>query len=652
MSNFRQLCPSTRTDQIITSNVIPLQCYNAGNLLFNNPQQALINYAKQVQICPTAGFPVIDGKSVNYNPSTYPFTVPFDEKSYLPNFDYLTILNPAGSVNQDCNLGLNGVFPGCSKTTGSAACDWKPVVLGSLQKTDAITVYEQYKYNSCGGAYTSPGIFFDDQCWIAGSFCQRTAFDQTYKKSCCRQQIQTDFGLSQTVWIEDKFWNVPNVLLGNAFDSVNFPLQRTSQSFNPYEIYCDPQWCKTSPTCDDVFYDLCRWSTTTNTNGVIHACLAGEGECYEWYNRATNYPDGTTALISGVHNWLLIDNMVKDYCLYSSTKIIGTVTTTDTQSCACVGTGYNSLNQPSGIIYYTSCSEIGITCTQDVVPVVPVNNAPGETFTGSPQILTDIVCSNLACLNARTNRTTSFLTSGYLERALACPEQTCILANLNSTFSAGDIGTGTRYIFEQQQFCYGNSFSDNATTYQVFEAPTMWFFSNVQNTITNPNQTSILRIRNVSENGNNIMTWSVSYNVTLPPWIVQQGINYGSGVLPGKEASVQWILGTVTTTPQFFNLPIALTMLDQNNNPTSVQSITLNFAITDIDKPLAPSPSGNDTDPNGIPLQIQGSFSAGAYALLIFTIVMIILFFILIFRGIRTKRLVSNAFARKRFDLL
>lgn len=644
MSVFRDLCP--RTGTITTSNVLPLQCYDAGKSLLNNPQVALVNYAKQTQICPSTVFPTIGGLTVNYDATDYPFIAALDEKSIQPDFvGNPSLLNPAGSVNQDCNSVLNGTFPGCSKTSGNGACEWRPVVLGSVTKQDSI--FQPYSYDSCGGKYVD-----NAECWIAGSFCQRTAFDKTFKEACCRKRLETAFGLSQTLWINNIFWNLPTKLLGNAFTPAQFPLPRTSQSFNPYEIYCDPQWCTTSPTCDDIFYDLCRWSTTTNTNGVIHACLAGKGECYDWYNRATNYPDGATALISGVHNWLLVDNLVKDYCLYSTTKVVGTLTTTDTQSCNCVGTGYVSLNQPSNIIYYTSCTEIGITCSQNVVPVVPVNNAPGVTFSGSPQILTDVICSNLACLNAKQNRTTSFLTSNYLERSLACPEQTCILANLNSTFTAADIGTGTRYIFEQQQFCFGNSFSSNATTYQIFEAPTMWFYSNVQKSITNPNQTSLLRIRNNSENSSNIMTWSVSYNVTLPSWIVRQGINYGTGVVPGKEASLQWVLGTFSSTPQYFNLPIAITMLDSNNNPTSVQSVTLNFAITDIDKPLAPSPSGDDTDPNGVPLLVQQTYSPGAYALLFFIIVMILLFFVLLIRGIRTRKLVSSALSRKRFDLI
>jgi hypothetical protein len=649
MSVFNALCP-TFTPTVSSSTRIPLQCFDTP--INAEAQQALINYSKQNQICGESGsFPTIGGKTVNYNVYDYPLQVALDERSVAHAYTFLGDLTDVSTVvSQECNsLLTNNLFPGCSRTTGaSGACEWKPVVVGQRVGTN--------NFESCGGTYSEQiGPFSIDKnmCDIAGSFCQRVAFDKTYQEACCRKRLETDFGLSQTVWIKDIFWRYPNTPIPNVNNpSTFFTTSITSASYNPYQIYCDPQWCANSPTCDTTFFNLCKWSTTTNDDGVIHACLAGKGECYNWYNRSTNYPSGQTALINGVHSWLLIDTMIKDYCLNSTTVVNGTVTTTDTQSCACVGTGNTQVNKPSTIIYFTSCSEIGITCDQNVVPVVPVSSAPDTPFTTAPQVLNDVICSNLACLDARQNRTTSFLTSGIQERALACPEQVCILANLNSTFSAGDIGTGTRYIFDQGQFCFGYSFSENATTYQVVEFPTIWFFSNVQNTVTNPNLTSILRLRNVSTESNNIMTWSVSYNVTLPPFIVQQGTNYGTGVLPGKEASMEWVLGSVTTHPAYFNLPLAITMLDQNNNPTSIQSLTLNFAITDIDKPNAPSPSGNDFNPNDLPLNVREVLSPGGIALIAFAVLMFILFFALVLRAIQTRNLVSRALSKKRFDLL
>ena len=634
-------CPDVRAAfgecDVVTSKVVPSTCfYEAFASRTSQPQRDMIQAALGPSVCPAGSFPTILGRSVQYSADDPPFRIVLDEKAaqYVGN-QVSNIPNPIDDLAVNCNESLNGFFPGCSRTTGGGACNWQPVVIG--EKTGVNS------FDSCGGTVQLDLAFLRVRCAIAASFCLRTAFDYTYKPSCCKQTLIQDFSLSSSVtWVTDTLFKNPTTRVGSVDPSEQFIQPLRSQSFNPYEMYCDPQWCPNSPSCDPVFVDLCAYSTTTVGTSTVHACLAATGACRQWYSASTLFPTPETALLVGSHNWLLLDRLMKNYCLNSASAL------GDTISCGCIGYGVASIDKPGDTVYYASCSTLGIgtNCPEGIVPVVPVDGPPLVTLSGTPRVLTDPVCSNLECLSARADGS-RFLTSGALQRALACPSQVCLLANMNSTFNFGNIGTGTRYISNVNQFCNGTSFSSNAPSFRVVTAPTIWFYSNVGQSVTNPNQTSILRIENVSNDANTQMNWSVSWAGAptggLPSWLQFQGTTSGNGVFPGQATSVQWSLGPVTESPAYFNLSLSVFLLGTASTTFSRQDLNVNFAIIDIDKPNTALPSGDDTDPNGIPLLVREKYSPGAIAMVLLIALLVFVAAGLLFQSWRTSQLVRKA---------
>lgn len=648
-------CTSFLSQQcdIVTSKVTPLLCYGAPfPVTVTNPQSTVVTQANTAPVCPVlTAWPGVGGQSLSslsFNINTFPFRVALDEKALqIPiNGRFTALENPATSLDRNCNANLNGFFPGCSKTAGGGACNWQPVVLGKF-RTDQ-TIYANADYDSCGGSFNVEVPSFLDtgtySCLIAASFCARTAFDYTYKPACCKQTLQTDFGLSQSIWLTNTFWKYRNSMrLGGSSPNDQFILPLESKSFNPYELYCDPTWCPNSAACDNVYFDECQYSTTTVGTSTLHACLASTGACRAWFSASTLVPTPETALLVGSHNWLLLDRMMQNYCLNSASAL------GDTTSCACIGYGKASVERPGDTLYYVSCSTVNIAtnCPNGVVPVVPIDGSPTLPLTGGPRILTDPVCANIDCLASRADGS-RFLTSGALQRALACPRQICLLANMNSTFNFGNIGTGTRLISNDSQFCLDTSFTNNAPSFRLVTAPTIWFYTNVGQSITNPNQSSILRIENVSNDENTNMRWSVSWNGApaggLPPWLTFQGVTSGEGVFPGQATSVQWNLGTVTQTPAYFDLSVTVHMLGDAQGVTfSKQDLLLNFAIIDIDKKEPSAPSGTDNAPNGLQLNVTEKLSPGSIATIVLVVLLILVALGVLFQAWRTSTLVRKA---------
>jgi hypothetical protein len=218
---------------------------------------------------------------------------------------------------------------------------------------------------------------------------------------------------------------------------------------------------------------------------------------------------------------------------------------------------------------------------------------------------------------------------------------------MNSTFNFGNIGTGTRLISNQNQFCSDKSFTTNAPTFRVVTAPTIWFYTNVGESITNDNQVSILRIENVSNDENTNMNWSVSWigapTAGLPSWVTFQGVTSGEGVFPGQATSIQFGLGTVTTTPAYFDLSLTVYMLGDSGVTFSQQDVLLNFAIIDVDKKEPTAPSGGDNAPNGLPLNVREKYSPGAIAMAALVALLLIVTAAVLFQSWRTSTLVKKA---------
>ena len=84
-------------------------------------------------------------------------------------------------------------------------------------------------------------------------------------------------------------------------------------------------------------------------------------------------------------------------------------------------------------------------------------------------------------------------------------------------------------------------------------------------------------------------------------------------------------------------------MLGTAGTTLSQQSLTLNFAVIDIDKPFTPLPSGDDTDPDGLPLLVREQLSPGAIAMIALIVIFALVAFYAFFRALRTGNMISKA---------
>jgi len=548
------------------------------------------------------------GQNSYINTSTFPYRVPFDFKA-----------GPGGSIINESDFSgprvrqaldtscqqLNTKFPGCSTTDG---CQWAYQTLG---RTDI-----SGRWQDCGVARSDENFGFCPGircCNMDASFCYRTAFDETYKTSCINQTLETDFGLSLSVWIQDAFWNEEGVPLTQYQDGTFSNASFTSQSYSPYVIYCDPEWCAFSPSADALNFEICQNSITIVDGQQRHAALA-PGRCNEWYSISTaDYQ-------FGLHNWQLIDTMIENYCQNTPYSV-------DSFSCNCVG------GQPGGPLgpssnYFVSCSVLDISngdCPNGIAPVRAAIDAPGP-----PQLLANALCANIACLQA-TNGTGAFATRNIYQQRVACPTASCFLAILGTDFSANNITGSQVYLSSKQQFCNNiNSITGNAPKYTLQDFPTVWFWSNLKQEVLNPSQPATINLRNTSLEGTNL-----NYTVTfaqLPSWLTYRGADLNGNLAPGNVSQFT-LVQNAQFAPQSASIPFTFTALNGTGTFSS-EVINLDVAVIAIDKlqPSGPQP-GPDTNPNDIPLLVSNTLSPGGLALLLISILLVILAVVLYMQG-------------------
>ena len=538
-------------------------------------------------------------KPYEFDTTTVPFRVPFDflANNYLYNADDPNQIFPF--LNKNCNL-LNGTFPGC---TQNGTCEWAYETLGYADINNL--------WRDCGVPATKLNALFQCPsgaprcCNYDAVYCQRTAFDETYKEACFRGTLESEFGLSLT-WIVDNFWlhSTTSLVDFSAGSFMNHPI--TSKSFNPYQIYCDPSWCAGNPSADATNFLDCQFSQTTVSGEIRHAALVG-GQCAEWYSNSSDY-------IYGRHNWTLIDTMIENYCRATSYSI-------DSFSCACVG---GQPGFPSNPLrnYYTSCSQYGFTC--DVAPVVATTGNP-------PQILESPLCANIDCIRGMAGEV--FATRNIRQQFASCPTQSCFLINLGTTFSGNDITSSSVYIAGTSQLCTDKSISATAPDYTVRNFPTVWFWTNVGKSVTNPAQTALFNLTNVSPVVQ--MNYSVTHD-TLPSWLTYQGAPLSGTIDSGASVEFQ-LTQNATSAPLSGSIFFTVSSLKPGGTFSS-KIVPLNVAVIPIDKlqPLPPSP-GSDTNPNDIPLLVNTQLSPGGISLILLALLFLAMTVFLFYYGAKIQ---------------
>lgn len=545
-------------------------------------------------------WPIVDGISVVFNTNTYPYIVPYDFKSkfYRPS-------ELRASLDTSCK-DLNGKFPGCSTTDG---CNWDYQTIGrqdgNVWRDCGIPRTDLDFLGFCDGARC---------CYYDASYCYRTDFDETYKNACINKTLETDFGLSKSVWINDAFWLHTSTSITSVSDGkVNFA--GSSQSFNPYQIYCDPTWCATSPAADAVHFLECENSQTVIGGATRHAALAPTGICRDWYLASTA---GQFDFQFGLHNWGLIDTMIEQYCKNTPYSV-------DSYSCNCVGGQPDRLVLPNSN-YFTSCSAIGIG-TDCPAGVAPVRAALSQT--GAPQLISNPLCANITCRNAITIQDT-FATRNIHQSFVPCPQNSCYLTILGTTFTANNIENTSVYVGNVSQFCENRSVSATAPQFTVQDFPTVWFWSNARQTVTNPAQVARARLTNISSASND-MQYSVSYDA-LPFWLTYQGAPLEGTLSPGNLVEFT-LVQNATSAPLSGSFGFTFSALNGAQTFSS-QVLQLDVAVISIDKaqPVAP-PAGDDTNPNDIPLIVSKKLSPGAIALILLAVMFIIMSLTLFLQG-------------------
>jgi len=596
----RDIC--SKMDRVGAPTNIQYDCYN---FLQQTPQ-----YFTNQQCDSWPGNP-------SFQTNSFPYRVPFDFKvsgsgaAYIPA---VTTNDVRSQLDTNCKE-LNRNFPGCSTTDG---CEWAYQTMGF---TDIAG-----NYHDCGvarSAYKAGFCMYGIRCcFMDASFCYRTAFDETYKNSCINKSLETDFGLSSTVWLKDTFWKLPDVPLTLLADGTFSGASLTSQSYNIYQIYCDPSWCASNPAADAVHFANCKNSVTMIGGAQRHAALAASGECHDWYTNST------ADFRFGTHNWQLIDTMIENYCQNTPYSV-------DSYSCNCVGGQPDRLQVPNST-YYTSCSAVGIgpgDCAGIVAPV----RAAVQSQSSPPLLLSNPICANITCKQA-ISEFTSFATRNIHQQRVSCPEQSCFLTVLGTTFTAGNVNSSSVYIGSTDQFCDNRSISATAPKYTVQEFPTVWFWSNLKQEVLNPAQTALINLTNVSPAGSGeMMQYSVTHG-PLPSWLYYEGAPLFGTLEVGNVAGFS-LRQRAQFAPQSDLIPFTFTALN-GDSTFSQQIVQLQVGVVATDKavPVGPNP-GSDTNPNDVPLLISNKLSPGGIALVLLSVLFLVVSFVLYMQGVNIQNL-------------
>ena len=531
--------------------------------------------------CPS--FPdTTDGVAAVFNPELPPLRMPLDHSAWGTWKGYLQ--GPAVSTN--CSVLNNTTW--CPTPGG---CQWQEFTVGQ----SADDVWHGRKEGDCSGL----GVRYDTNssyyCLSTMSLCMRTRADPVFKHACCTRQWP--LGVSHSIDVS------LSIALDPTVPILHVPMQGTATlgpsvtAMNAFSMACDPAWCVGSSQCDPDLYEECIWSTTTLSGNVVHATLAPDGVCSDWYKTYTQL-----GLLSQ-NSWVLIDDMINSYCLASATTL------GDTTSCACV-------NPQPGSILYSSCTDFNAVCDtigdNGLRRVAAVNVGSSDTIA-----LSDYVCSNPACLAARQG--TSFITSGLLARVATCPTQVCMQMIFDETISIGEITGGSIYIRDTELYCSDSITSPDAPIFALYPANAVWFYDSIAKTITNPDSIQFVAFTNFSSQTEN---YTITYS-PLPSWVVAQTVHYGSiqkqgqfnfGILPIALPASSAIAFTLT----------ALTGGDPFVPPAQ-WTCNVAFSLVDVSIPQPPAPEPSKPgQTDGILPRYLSNVSTTGKALLVMSVTFIL----------------------------
>ena len=650
----------------------PAWCFNAPVI---TPEWVSVEdaVAKAAALCPAdLAFPVSylpDGTPQNavFLADTFPFRVPYDilQNSAPAVFNdrpYRAAQMSAVFPPIDTNCAaLNGAFPGCSISGASNpnACRWQNAVLGPTSSGFTLTNPPLSPWV----AYTDTcGDFAKSSCITQGSFCQRVSPDYSFFRPCCLKTLFDEIPTgSHSIWLSNTFWKHPSTVVSAALPTVNSVSSSiTSLSFNPYSLYCDPNFCgQYSNLCDDVFAEVCAFSTTTwfsaalNTTVTTHVCLrpsdpAVPNPCRDWYTE-------TLALgIATTHSLLALDGMVTAYCAggtASSATAFG-----DSYSCMCE----TFSNLGASAIFYGSCSDIA-TCVDGVAPLVTA-----QVSAGSPPLVNvgNPVCSNPLCTIGRASLSTSFVTSNILTAALSCPQDTCLVYAAGTSVTIGNINGGSVYIDAGQLSCAQSISVPSPPAFKFETFSNFWFWDVAAGTLTNPDSQADFNIVNVTSNtaANTQVCGSVSFNpADAPPWISIattstqfQLFNFGevftfqlplSGAAPPSEPTAAILPLTISGLGSDCN-PIA----GPGVNPTWIEPLQLNVLPVNNPPGKPPGPAIPGTA-NGVPIPVVPTdWTPGAIALVVLAIVLVAFAFYLVLNALRNNEVAQDALRWVKFN--
>ena len=454
------------------------------------------------------------------------------------------------------------------------------------------------------------------------SLCFKTRADPAFLSDCCLNNWP--LGISQSVGLSLSIARLPNYPIlaevGPNNSSLPDPLTVSNTvQVNPFQMACDPRWCKGSSACDPILYEECRWSITTILGTSRSALLAPEGVCGEWYRNFV--AEG----LLGTNSFVLIDSIVNEYCIKSATAL------GDTTSCACVN--------PDARNFYVWYSDDG-GLTSNTYQVTAVNSNSFDSIAVS-----DFVCTNPFCIQA-FQQETSFITSGLLARKTTCPTQTCMQVNLGLIVSATSIASGGYVSIGSTDLLCGGpnaTISSGVPLLELLPLNDVWFYNGNTEEYLNPDNQAAFVYRNLSPIPTNV---ELEFG-NLPAWLTPVTNVFGYPVAANSTN-----LFLFAFDPELAPGPIAVTVnvtisaVDSSYDPFDPPArwtSSMNLSIVDISLPVPeqPPPPKPRTDELGLPLSLIDRLTVGGIAMIVLSACLIIYSVFLLFNNVINKNAAS-----------
>lgn len=454
------------------------------------------------------------------------------------------------------------------------------------------------------------------------SLCFKTRADPAFLSDCCLNNWP--LGISQSVGVSLSIAKLPYypILASVGPNNSKLPDPLTVSNtvqVNPFQMACDPRWCKGSSACDPILYDECRWSITTVAGTSRSALLAPEGVCGEWYRNFV--AEG----LLGTNSFVLFDSIVNEYCIKSATAL------GDTTSCACVN--------PDARNFYVWYSDDG-GLTSNTYQVTAVNSNSLNSIAVS-----DFVCTNPFCIQA-FQQETSFITSGLLARKTTCPTQTCMQVNLGLIVSATSIASGGYVsIGSTDLLCSGPNatISSGVPLLELLPLNDVWFYNGNTEEYLNPDNQAAFVYRNLSPIPTNV---ELEFG-NLPAWLTPVTNVFGYPVAANSTNLFLFAFDPeLAPGPIGVTVNVTISAVDSSYDPFDPPArwtSSMNLSIVDISLPVPeqPPPPKPRTDEIGLPLSLIDRLTVGGIAMIVLSACLIIYSVFLLFNNVINKNAAS-----------